>query len=203
MKNLRTLLIVSGVLMVGVAVFFLALQLLEGDKSFRGSMIEPSPPAVDFQLGQADGTPFKLSEQKGRVVLIFFGYANCPDVCPTTMAEYKRIHSQLGDEASQVDFVFITVDPNRDTPEAIGEFVHAFDPSFIGLTGSMEELLPVWQGYWVGRQEPAHEASALDYEVNHVAYIYVVDKEGRLRLFFPYGQTAEDMTHDIRVLLAE
>lgn len=170
---------------------------------FRGSAIEPALPAVDFQLTDTSGSTFQLSDHQGDVVLLFFGYANCPDFCPTTLAEYKNIHEQLGERAADVRFVFVTVDPDRDSPAAIDQFVHAFDPSFIGLTGTEEQLQLVWQGYFVGRIPQVVEDSDLAYLVSHATRIYVVDKAGNLRLTFPFGMGVADMTHDINLLLAE
>jgi protein SCO1/2 len=170
---------------------------------FRGSAIEPATTAVDFELSDTSGSSFQLSDHKGEVVLLFFGYANCPDFCPTTLAEYKNIHEKLGEGAADVRFVFVTVDPDRDSPEAIDQFVHAFDPSFIGLTGTEEQLQFVWENYFVGRIPQVVEDSELPYLVSHATRIYVVDKAGNLRLTFPFGMPVADMTHDINLLLAE
>lgn len=201
--NLRTFLIGTGLVLVGVAALFLGVQLYERGQTFRGSAIEPSPPAHDIDLQQADGANFHLEEQKGKVVVLFFGYANCPDFCPTTLAEFNNIHSNLKpDEVDQVEFVFVTIDPQRDTPEAIQKFVSSFDESFIGLSGTEEELQPIWDGYFVYR-EKQEVGSEAGYLMAHTTRIYVVDKQGRLRLTFPYGMAVEDMTRDVRRLLEE
>lgn len=201
------------VLLATVAAVFFGGQMVARSQAFRGSLIEPSLAAADFSLTQTNGEDFNLGDQRGRVVLVFFGYTHCPDVCPLTLAEYRQIYNQLGEQADNVDFVFVTVDPDRDTPEVIDEFVHAFNPAFIGLSGTDEELQVAWDAYWVGRQvpflegsdEPEHEgeAHANGYEVSHSTRIYVIDKLGNLRLTFPFGMSAMDMSHDVSRLLSE
>jgi protein SCO1/2 len=198
----KTLLITSWLLLLGIIALFFGVQYYQSRQSFQGSLIEPSPQAVDFELTRVGGGTFRMSSQKGRVVLIFFGYANCPDFCPTTMAEYKKIHTELGKQAEMVDFVFVTIDPERDSPEQIESYVAAFHPSFIGLSGTVDELQPVWEGYWVFRQKQEVESEA-GYLMAHTTRIYVVDKLGNLRLTFPFGLTANSMANDVERLLAE
>src|SRR3990172_13312343 len=129
--NLRKFLIGTGLVMVGIAALLLGVQTYERSQSFRGSLIEPSPPAWPIDLEQADGTLFSLDDQRGRVVLLFFGYANCPDFCPATLAEFRRAYENLSEDGLQteVDFVFITIDPERDDPESIEAFVSSFNPN--------------------------------------------------------------------------
>lgn len=203
MKNLRVLLIAGGALLVGISVFFLGLQVFQSEQVFRGSAIgTPAPAAMDFELEQTDGTPFRLSEQRGKVVLIFLGYTNCPDFCPATMGKYKQIAEHLGAEASNVAFVFITVDPDRDTPEVIANYLASFNPDFIGLAGPMAELERVWNGYGAGRLIQQVE-SELGYVVSHSTRVWVIDKDGLLRVTFPFEMSASDMSHDVDLLLAE
>jgi len=198
----KTLLITSWLLLLGIVALLFGVRYYQSRQSFQGSLIEPSPQAVDFELKKVDGGSFSMSAQKGRVVLIFFGYANCPDFCPTTMAEYKKIHANLDDQAEQVDFVFVTIDPERDSPEQIENYVTSFHSSFIGLSGSIEELQPVWDGYWVFREKQEVDSEA-GYLMAHTTRIYVIDKQGNLRLTFPFGLTAGSMTGDVKRLLAE
>ncbi|MGH2582135.1 MAG: SCO family protein [Anaerolineales bacterium] len=205
--------IAAVALLAGVAAVYFGGQMVARSQAFRGSLIEPSLAAADFSLAQTNGEDYTLADQRGRVVLVFFGYTNCPDVCPLTLAEYRQIYNQLGEQADHVDFVFVTVDPQRDTPEVIDEFVHAFNPDFIGLTGTDEQLQAAWDAYWVGRQVPfiedsddGHEegeAHSDGYEVSHSTRIYVIDKLGNLRLTFPFGMSALDMAHDVSRLLSE
>lgn len=198
----KTLLITSWLLLLGIVLLFFGYRYYQSVQSFKGSLIEPSPQAVDFELEKVDGGSFRMAAQQGRVVLLFFGYANCPDFCPTTMAEFKKIQANLGDEAEQVDFVFITIDPERDSPEQIDSYVSAFHSSFVGLSGTVEELQPVWDGYWVFRQIQEGESEA-GYLVAHTTRVYVIDKAGNLRLTFPFGLSASNMTSDVRRLIAE
>ena len=183
-------------------VLSIALMSCGSNYDYQGSMIDPPVPAVDFSLTQQDGSSFTLNQQQGKVVLIFFGYANCPDVCPTTLADFKRVHEALGDQASDVEFVFITVDPERDTPEIIADYVAAFNPDFVGLSGTEEELQPVWDAYYVVRNKVESD-SALGYLMEHSARVMVIDKQGMLRMTFPFGMAAEAITEDVQHLLAE
>jgi protein SCO1/2 len=109
----------------------------------RGSEIDPPVPAPEIILSSTQGGAYALSEQKGKLVLIFFGYTSCPDVCPVTLSEMRMLRSRLGDRAKEIDFVYITVDPARDTLEHMSRYLNAFDPAIIGLTGTEEELAPV------------------------------------------------------------
>ncbi len=200
--NLRTLLITVGVLLVGIAGLLIGIQIYEGERPFNGSLIEPSPPAYDFTLTQTDGSSYHLADRKGHVVLLFFGYANCPDVCPTTLAEFRNVHAELEDQSSKVDFVFVTVDPERDSQEAVERYVHAFSDDFIGLSGEVDELQDVWDGYWVYREKQESDSEA-GYLMAHSSRIYAIDKEGHLRLTFPFGVSAASILSDVERLLEE
>jgi protein SCO1/2 len=168
---------------------------------FRGtSYAEPYPVAPAITLTRADGQPFRLSDQRGKIVLLFFGYTSCPDVCPTTLAELKLVMDELGDAADSVRVVFITVDPDRDTPEKIQKYVEHFNPAFLGLTGSMDELQVVWDDYGVYRSVN-QSASALGYIVDHTARITLIDGDGNLRLSYGFQTPVEDIVHDIKLLL--
>lgn len=170
--------------------------------TFHGSVINPPIPAEDFVLTDQHGQPFRLSDQIGSVVLLFFGYTSCPDVCPTTLAKFKQVHTQLGDQADRVRFVLVTVDPERDTAERLRNYLGAFNSSFVGLTGTTAELEAVWQKYGVYR-EKVGGASATGYVVDHSTSTYLVDAQGRLRLTHPYGLTADDLSQDVRYLVKE
>lgn len=200
--NLRILLITAGILLVGIAAVLIGTQVFESNRPFNGSLIEPSPPAVDFTLTDSKGSQYNLAERKGQVVLIFFGYANCPDVCPATLAEMRNVHTELGEKASEVDFVFVTVDPQRDSKEDIERYVSSFSDSFIGLSGEEEELQTVWDGYWVFREKQESD-SAAGYLMAHTSRVYAVDKAGKLRLTFPFGVSAASILDDVQRLLAE
>lgn len=169
--------------------------------SLRGSQIDAPGPAPEIELNDANGNLFRLSEQKGKLALIFFGYTSCPDVCPVTLAEMKQVRASLGNKAGQVQFVFITVDPERDTPERQRKYLALFDPAFIGLTGSVAEMEPVWAAYGVYRAVDKNDETAAGYLVEHSARTYLIDRQGRLRLTYAYGTAREDIVQDIRYLL--
>jgi len=158
-----------------------------------------SPP--DFTLIDEDGEPFTLSSQHGRPVLIFFGYTHCPDVCPVTLSEYKQIRQLLGEQADAVTFLFISVDPERDTPEVIGAYTDLFDPAIIGLTGNFAQMEPIWADYGVVREE--RESSSEGYLVDHTARTYLVDPAGNLRLTYPFGFGPKGIAEDLEFMLSE
>lgn len=187
---------------VMVATVFIGTRLVGGDYTFNGSVIEPSIAATDFALEQAGGEVFRLSEQAGRVVLIFFGYTNCPDFCPTTLSDFKVVREELGPAGAEVRFVFITIDPERDTPEKIQTYAKAFHPEFIGLSGDEEKLQPIWDAFFVYRQKSNVETAA-GYLMEHSTRVIVIDKAGNFRMTFLYGLGPEAMAEDVNYLLSE
>lgn len=161
----------------------------------RGSIIDPPQPAPAIALNG-----FDLSAQRGKVVLLFFGYTTCPDVCPATLGEMKQVLQRLGGQAQNVQVVFVTVDPQRDTPEKMQRYTAAFDPRIAGVTGTEEELQPIWQAYGVYR-EIRQGGTAAGYLVDHSARVYLIDPEGFLRATYPFGTPVEDLLSDVRFLL--
>lgn len=167
----------------------------------RGSVIDPPMPAAEIALTDQHGNPFRLADYRGKVVLLFFGYTYCPDVCPATMAELRAARAMLKPEqAARVQIVFVTVDPGRDTPASIQEYVSRFDPTFLGLSGSEQELSVVWQAYGVFR-EVEQSDSAGGYLVSHSSRVYVVDVNGNFSLSFAFGTSPADVANDLRILL--
>ena len=134
-------------------------------------------------------------------MVLFFGYTFCPDVCPTTLGVWKQVHEALGEDAGKVRFVFVTVDPERDTPERLRKHLALFSPDFIGLTGTLEQLAAVYRAYGVYRKVEPLENSVLGYQVIHTSSDYVIDRDGYWRLRHPFGTPAEDILHDLRLLL--
>jgi protein SCO1 len=187
--------------MVAMALAGMILVACGSRPSFRGLALEEPVPVPDFTLVDQQGRPFRLAEQRGQVVLLFFGYTQCPDVCPTTLANWRQVHQALGEDAARVRFVFVTVDPERDTPERLGRHVNAFHPDFVGLTGTQAELEAVYQVFDVYYEKDTSSGSAAGYLVSHTATSFVVDPDGRWRLRELYGTLAEDIAHDIRLLL--
>ena len=168
---------------------------------FRGTAyIEPYPPAPNFTLTRSNGETFRLQDQRGKIVMLFFGYASCPDICPATFAKLNQALGKLGDDAQRVQVVLITVDPERDTPERAQEYVDHFNKNFIGLSGSQDELEKVWSAYGIVR-EIESTISAAGYSVAHTARLTLIDADGNLRLSYGLEATVEDITHDLKILL--
>lgn len=197
-------------LLVGIGSFLLIGIVAAGtvffaqSAGFRGTYFdEPYPPAAEFSLERSDGTSFQLSQMRGRVVLLFFGYTSCPDICPTTLAELNQAMGRLREsEADRVQVIFITVDPERDTPERVQEYVNHFNPGFIGLSGSLEQLPKVWSDYGVFR-EIVEGTSALGYIVNHTARVTLIDANGAMRISFSFDTPVDDIVHDLKLILKE
>jgi protein SCO1/2 len=168
---------------------------------FKGGALEPPRPAPDFTLKDPEGRPFRLSAQRGKVVVLSFGYTFCPDVCPTTLAELADVRAKLGEAAKRVQVAFITVDPERDKPARLAEYTRYFDKTFAGLTGTPEQLAQVRKAYGVTAEKRVVPGTVAAYLIDHSAFIYVIDPEGRLRLMFPFETPVETMVHDLQVLL--
>lgn len=156
----------------------------------------------DFNLVATDGKPRRLADYQGKVVAMFFGYTHCPDVCPTTMSRLREATKQLGDDAKRVQVLFATLDPERDTPELLAQYVPAFDPSFVGLTGTPEAIATTAKEFKVFYQKQPG-SSPKNYTIDHSAGIFVFDPQGRLRLFMRDGEEATKMAADIKLLLAD
>ena len=170
--------------------------------SFHGTVINPPLPVTDFALQTANDETFRLSDAKGKIVLLFFGYTSCPDVCPITLGTFKQVHERLGDDAQKVAFVMVTADPDRDTPEKVSESVSRFNPEFVGLSGSRADLEALWDelGVFVEKQDTG---SAAGYLVSHTSSVFVLDGNGSVLMTFPYGTTAIDMADDLTQFLKQ
>ena len=156
----------------------------------------------DFTLTDGDGKPFNLSDLKGKVVVLSFGYTICPDVCPTELLTQNDVLKQLGDQAKDVKVAFVSVDPERDTPEVIGKYAKQFNPDFIGLTATGDQSLPVIkQQYRVVSAKVNQGADSNTYLVDHTAGAYLVDKNGDVAVFEPYGSEPAAIAADIKTLL--
>lgn len=190
-------------LMVTALVALAALLALVFSKSasFRGTAYgEPYPPAPQIELVRSNGETFRLSDQKGKINLLFFGYTSCPDVCPTTLAELNQVMTSLGNKTDLVQVIFVSVDPERDTPEKIQAYVRHFNEKFVGLSGPMDKLQAIWSDYGIYREE-VQGNSAAGYTVNHTARVYLIDMDGNLRLSYGFETPVEDIVNDVRILL--
>ena len=153
----------------------------------------------DFALTDHNGQRRTLADFKGKVVTLFFGFTHCPDVCPTTLGEMAVVMKELGADAGRLQVLFVTVDPERDTAEVLKRYVPAFHPSFLGLTGSAEDIARIAKEYKIFFQKQKLPNGG--YTMDHSAGTYILDGEGRLRLFAQYGIGAPALLNDIRLLL--
>lgn len=159
---------------------------------------------ADFEqamlLTDHNGQKRKLDDFKGKVVAMFFGYTHCPDVCPTTMADLKQTMKLLGEQAKDVQVLFVTLDPERDTQDVLAQFVPAFDQRFLGLTGSVAEIAATKAMFKVFATKVQNDGHSV-YTIDHSAGMYIYDKENKLRLYVSYGQKPADIASDIKLLL--
>jgi protein SCO1 len=165
----------------------------------NGSAIDPPLAVDDFTLHSVDG-PVLLSDFRGRYVILYFGYTSCPDICPDSLAKFREALSKQGERAGEVQVIFISVDPARDSVEYSDVYVKRFSPDFIGVTGSEAEIQSVTRqmGIFYQLNEPDDGGF---YTVDHTASALILDREGRLILTWPYGLTPDQMEDDLRVLL--
>lgn len=170
--------------------------------SFKAIDITGADYAQGLELSDPSGQRRTLAEFKGKVVVVFFGFTHCPDVCPTTLVELAAVKKQLGADGERVQGVFVTVDPERDTPELLKAYVENFDKGFVALRGTPEETRAVAKAFKVFYNKVPGKTDT-SYTVDHTAGSYVFDTAGRIRLFTRYGGGAEALAHDLRILLAE
>lgn len=156
--------------------------------------------AKDFALIDQNGQPRTLADFKGKAVVLFFGYTQCPDVCPTTMFEMTKVMTQLGPLAERVQVLFVTVDPERDTQDLLAAYIPNFDKRFLGLYGNAEATAKVAKEFKVFYQKSSGKTPD-SYTMDHTAASYVFDPQGRIRLYVQYGQKPEAIVHDLKLLL--
>jgi len=154
----------------------------------------------DFTLTDYNDQPFSLSQQRGKIVLIFFGYTNCTDACPTMLTKLKRVYAELGDKRNQVQTVFVSVDPERDTPAALKDYLKFFSINAIGLTGKKDDIDKVVKQYGAS-YEIQQSDSAAGYHVNHSTYLYLIDQNGKLQSQFKHLDAVDAIAAGIRPLL--
>ena len=195
-------------LLLGAAVAALGLALSGCDlsssskNSFKGVDLTGAKYARELQLPDIDGRSRSLADFKGKVVVVFFGFTQCPDVCPTTMAELAQVKKTLGADGDKVQGVFVTVDPDRDTPELLKAYLGSFDPSFVALRGTADQLKAAAQEFKVYYAKVPGKTPET-YTMDHTAASFIFDTEGRIRIFSRYGSGAEALSQDIQTLLAE
>ena len=172
-----------------------------GAQEFKAGVFEPPRLAPDFTLPGTQGTDVTMQALRGKVVVLGFGFTSCPEVCPMTLATLAAARKQRGDAANDVQVVWITVDAERDDAKRLGDYVTAVDASFVGGTGTPEQLAAVREEYGI-RAAKIHKDGLPD-SYSHSAFTYLVDRRGRLRALMPYGHPAADFAKDLHVLLAE
>lgn len=156
--------------------------------------------AKDFNLLDHHGEKRQLKDYLGKTVVLFFGYTHCPDVCPTTMADMANAMKLLGEEANKVQVIFITLDPERDTQEVLAKYVPSFDKRFVGLYGSAAQIAETAKTYKVFSEKQV-EAGKSGYTIDHSAGSYVYDKEGKIRIYFKYGQKPNEIASDLKQIM--
>ncbi len=199
MKKLLPVLVAACALTVSLA----ACDKLPGKQkeSFQNTDVTGLDYAKGFTLTDHTGKPRTLADFKGKAVVVFFGYTQCPDVCPTTMAEMAAVMQKLGPLADQVQVLFVTLDPERDTQELLANYVPAFDKRFLGLRGTPEQTAKTAKEFKVFYSKvPGTDPGS--YTIDHTAGSYVFDRDGRLRLFIRHGQGPDPIVHDLRELLS-
>jgi len=193
----------AAALLSGVAMFALVAC---GEKSppaptFANTDVTGLAYGKGFELTDHQGQRRTLADYKGKAVVVFFGFMHCPDVCPTTMMEMSNVMKLLGTDADRVQVIFITLDPARDSQDLLRQYVTAFDPRFVGLRGTQEEIDRTASEFKVFHEKVAGKEPG-SYTIDHTAGSYVFDPEGRLRLFVRHGQGEEPVAHDLKMLLA-
>lgn len=190
----------AGLLLISGAAFT-APTAEAANPALKSGVFNPPRMAPEFSLPSSQGGQFTLAEQRGQPVVLSFGFSNCPQICPMTLATLADVKHQLGALADQVQVVFMTVDPERDSAEQLRTYLANFHPDFIGLTGAPEELAQVRAAYGITAQR--EDQAGGYYEVHHSSYIYLVDRQGQLRSLVPFGTGPNDIVHDLKILLQE
>lgn len=183
-----------ALLLIGIAVYQYTLP-----PTLHGAVIDPPKPMPNFTLSSSKGS-VSLSDMHGKVTVLFFGFTNCMDVCPATLAKLSEALNQLGDKAGQVQVVFISVDYKRDTPEIVSAYAAKFRPDFIGLTGSQAEIDQVTKDYSIYYQLGEPDANG-NYEVEHTATLLALDKRGQLIMTWSPDQQPDEIASDLSVLV--
>ncbi len=193
----RKLVILGGIiLLIGIT----GCASLSMPHQFNGSRMEPPMSLPDFSLMSTSGQPFHLSDTAGDFALIYFGYTFCPDVCPLTMSDVRQALDGL-EGRERVRVIFISVDPERDTPELLDRYVHAFGSDFTGLTDDFAKTQEVMKAYGAVAEKEEVPESAAGYLVNHTARLYLVTPKRELLLTYPFGFAPEDLRNDLIYLL--
>ena len=169
-------------------------------EKFKSTDITGAAFGTDFKLTDHNGVPRTLADFKGKVVVMFFGYTHCPDVCPTTMTDMALALKKLGSDAEKVQVLFVTLDPNRDTQALLAQYVPSFNPTFLGLYADEAATIQIAKDFHIFFQKQEGKNSK-QYAIDHTAGNYIYDRDGKLRLFMNYGQDTEIIVHDLKLLV--
>ena len=183
-----------------IIIFSLALAACDGGPKFKSTDITGADYAKALELSDTSGRVRRLEDFRGKAVVVFFGFTHCPDVCPTTLADLAGVMKSLGSDAERVQVLFITVDPERDTPRELADYVHAFDPRFIALRGDLAATQRVAKDFKIYFEKRKQGAT---YTIDHSAQSYVIDPQGRVRLLVRQDRIATELPDDLRTLLKE
>lgn len=192
--------IAGGALLLGVLLGWAVMALLGATYTYHGTVIQSPQQMADFTLTGPEGTAVSLSDFRGQAVMLYFGYTFCPDVCPATMVELAQARALLGRDADKLQVLMVSIDPLRDTPERLGEYVRHFDPSFIGLTGSEDDIAAAATPFGIFYEKHAGSAAS-GYLIDHTASVVVLDQDGYLRLIYPFGTAGADIAEDLEHLI--
>lgn len=169
---------------------------------FNGVVLDPPELAPPLRLADSTGTLFDLGAAKGKVALVFFGYTHCPDVCPTTLVDWRHVADSLGSKAGEVRFVFVSVDPDRDTPAVAQRYAARFSPAFTGLTGTPAQIDAIKTAWKIASyRDGVPSDTTTTYTVTHPSQVFVIDRDGKLRLMHRQGVTPAQITADVKALL--
>lgn len=183
------------ILLIVASVYFLR------PHTFHGTVLQSPDEAYDFTLNVAGGKTVRLSDFRGKLVLVYFGYTFCPSICPATLGAVTQALKKLGSRANEVQVIMISVDPERDTPEKLAPYVHHFNPAFIGGTNTPEEIAKIASLYGIFYEVSSKTTSKGDYLIDHTATLMVIDRDGYLKLVFPFGVTGDEIADDLRYML--
>jgi protein SCO1/2 len=168
---------------------------------FKSGVFDPPRVAPDFELQGSNGSAVSARRYRGKVVALVFGFTYCQRVCPVTLANLAQVSRKLGAAASDLQVVFVTVDPERDSPERLREYLGIFNPAFVGATGMRGQLEAVRRAYGITVRRESPEDGTPGYQVHHSSSVYLIDREGKLRLLVPFGKPVDAIVHDVKLLL--
>lgn len=186
-------------LLLGLIAIFLLWQIIQPHQ-FAGTLIQSPQPVSDFTLSGPQGSQVRLSNYRGKVILLFFGYTSCPDICPTTMRDLSIALDLLGRRSTQVQVILISVDPEKDTPQRLQAYLQLIDPRLLGLTGTPDQILQIATQYGVYfEKRPFGDSGA--YLVDHTSTTFLIDPQGYLKIVYPYGTSPQSLASDITYIL--